>query len=503
MNKCCLPISLLLTVLLAATAVGAPLPSRWNGAGPFANGLGDRAITALAISDDGTAVFAGTGSGTGSGTVATPGCGFGTSGGCAASDADTVTLTATPANGSTFSGWSGGTGSASACSGNGSCTFAAGQDSSVAATFTLNPHNNVTPAAGANGSIAPNTPQSVNYGATTQFTVTPAPHYHIASVTGFIIPASATSLTVAISSFTAGDDSGVAGYLVSESGSQPAADATGWSVAAPTGYTFSSQGSKILYAFAKDAAGNVSAPAPAAVVITLSDSTAPTVVTFTLPVTLNSLTVAVTSFTASDAVGVTGYLLSESASATANSGNWTSTPTSSYTFATAGAKILYAFAKDAAGNVSAAAGVTVTITLPDITAPTVTGFSVSGSTTSLIVTVSNFMATDDTAVHRLYYYRKFHRAGCGCQRLEFHTSRFLHMCHRRQQDPLRLRQGRFGEYLGGSHGSCQRNANRQYLHHHGCPGGLADCVRRHPPHACPNRDDGRGAAGQRCIGGRW
>ena len=42
----------------------------------------------------------------------------------------------------------------------------------------------VTPTAGANGSIAPSTPQTVNDGSTTVFTVTPDAHYRIADVTG-------------------------------------------------------------------------------------------------------------------------------------------------------------------------------------------------------------------------------------------------------------------------------------------------------------------------------
>ena len=42
----------------------------------------------------------------------------------------------------------------------------------------------VTPTAGPNGSIAPDTPQTVNDGDTTSFTVTPDAHYRIADVTG-------------------------------------------------------------------------------------------------------------------------------------------------------------------------------------------------------------------------------------------------------------------------------------------------------------------------------
>ena len=42
----------------------------------------------------------------------------------------------------------------------------------------------VTPSAGANGSLNPATPQTVNHGFTTQFTVTPASNYHIDTVSG-------------------------------------------------------------------------------------------------------------------------------------------------------------------------------------------------------------------------------------------------------------------------------------------------------------------------------
>ena len=105
--------------------------------------------------------------------------------------------------------------------------------------------------------------------------------------------------------------------------------------------------------------------------------TVPTVDTFTLPTASTSLTVAPTAFTASDNSGaVTGYLLSEDPTQPALTGpNWTATPTSSYTFATQGFKTLYAFARDASGNVSAPLAATVTITLPDTTVPTVNTFT--------------------------------------------------------------------------------------------------------------------------------
>ena len=60
------------------------------------------------------------------------------------------------------------------------------------------------------------------------------------------------------------------GYMANESSTTPSATAAGWSASAPASYTFTSAGSKILYAWAKDAAGNVSSSRSAQVTITLS-----------------------------------------------------------------------------------------------------------------------------------------------------------------------------------------------------------------------------------------
>ena len=95
------------------------------------------------------------------------------------------------------------------------------------------------------------------------------------SVTAFTIPAASTSLSVSISSFTATDNVSVTGYMVNESATAPSAAATGWSSSAPTSYTCATAGSKTLYAWAKDAANNVSASRSATTTITLPDTTAP------------------------------------------------------------------------------------------------------------------------------------------------------------------------------------------------------------------------------------
>ncbi|WP_417909802.1 hypothetical protein [Candidatus Electronema sp. PJ] len=56
-------------------------------------------------------------------------------------------------------------------------------DCTVTASFKLNTYT-VTPSAGDNGTINPNTPQTVNHGATTSFTVTPNANYSIDTVSG-------------------------------------------------------------------------------------------------------------------------------------------------------------------------------------------------------------------------------------------------------------------------------------------------------------------------------
>ena len=105
-----------------------------------------------------------------------------------------------------------------------------------------------------------------------------------------------------------------------------------------------------------------------------TDSTAPTVTAFAIPATSASLTVAITTFTATDAVGVTGYLVTESSTVpAASAAGWTASAPATYTFATEGSKTLYAWAKDAAGNVSSALSATVAITLINNSPGTIQG----------------------------------------------------------------------------------------------------------------------------------
>jgi len=185
------------------------------------------------------------------------------------------------------------------------------------------------------------------------------------TVSGFTVPSTSSSLAVSISTFTATDNVAVTGYMVNESSIKPLATATGWTSTAPTSYTASAAGARTLYAWAKDAAGNVSNSMNAQVTITLpptADMTPPTINSFTILSTSSSLTVPISSFSVTDNVGVTGSMVTESAAApSASTTGWTASPPPNHTFATAGSKTLYAWAKDAAGNVSSSLSASVNI----------------------------------------------------------------------------------------------------------------------------------------------
>ena len=93
------------------------------------------------------------------------------------------------------------------------------------------------------------------------------------TVTAFDIPATGSSLTISVNTFTASDDTAVAGYLLTETATTPSLGDAGWSGSAQTEYTFSSYGSKTLYAWARDAAGNISDSASDTTSISYTSST--------------------------------------------------------------------------------------------------------------------------------------------------------------------------------------------------------------------------------------
>ena len=131
------------------------------------------------------------------------------------------------------------------------------------------------------------------------------------TVTAFTIPETSASLTVSISSFTATDNTAVTGYLVNESSSAPLSGDVGWVSSAPADYIFSTQGSKILYAWAKDAAGNVSGSVNDSVVITLPDTTSPTIPSSLTATAVSSsqINLSWSASTDSGGSGLVGYVI--------------------------------------------------------------------------------------------------------------------------------------------------------------------------------------------------
>ncbi|MGQ7867790.1 cadherin domain-containing protein [Sunxiuqinia sp. sy24] len=101
--------------------------------------------------------------------------------------------------------------------------------------------------------------------------IAPGPDTAAPTVASFVIPSSHSSLTVPVSEFTATDNNSVAGYLITEVATAPSSTAGGWLTSAPKAYTLSAVGTHRLYAWAKDAAGNVSSSKSQAVNIQLPD----------------------------------------------------------------------------------------------------------------------------------------------------------------------------------------------------------------------------------------
>lgn len=164
-----------------------------------------------------------------------------------------------------------------------------------------------------------------------------------------------TSTSVTLSWTAATDNVGVAGYEVSYGSTKvnvTGTTATITGLTANTAYTFTVK--------AKDAAGNVSPPASVNVTTdggtTTPDTQAPTAVTNLVSTGKTSTSAALSWTAATDNVGVTGYDVTygtKTVSTTATSLNVTDlTPNTAYTFMVK--------ARDAAGNVSAPASVTVT-----------------------------------------------------------------------------------------------------------------------------------------------
>jgi hypothetical protein len=112
------------------------------------------------------------------------------------------------------------------------------------------------------------------------------------TTTSFSLPASSSSLNVPISSFVASDDVGVASYCVTTVNSSSGCS---WSGSAPSSVTFNGTGSQTAWAWARDAAGNISAGVSA-----------------TTNISMTSLTIGETNILSDDDSGNAGLLLAQS-----------------------------------------------------------------------------------------------------------------------------------------------------------------------------------------------
>jgi len=232
------------SVILTASA-NVDSTASWNNcaaAGGIASGNGtdtatctfsslnaNKTVTATFTLDTYTVTANATGSGAGSVSSNVGGINYtypttSTATSTALNHGSSITLTASANIGSTVS-WSGcsSTGGTSTAA---TCTFSSlDANKTVTATFVINTYT-VTPSAGANGSITPSTPQTVNHGLTTAFTVTPDIGYHINSVsgcggsldgntytTGPIIADCTVSATFAIDTFTVTPSPGANGSM--------------------------------------------------------------------------------------------------------------------------------------------------------------------------------------------------------------------------------------------------------------------------------------------------
>ncbi len=159
-----------------------------------------------------------------------------------------------------------------------------------------------------------------------------------------------------------------------------------WTTASslPSSYTVTTtQNAKVISVFVKDLAGNISASAVSSGSVTL-DTTAPTLASVTISNTspTNTRTYGLSYGTLSETIS--GYCILEN-DTTVGDCSWTAATSlpSTYTVTAAnGAKTLSVYIKDAAGNVSASAVSSSSVTL-DTVAPTVTVNNASGQAVAI------------------------------------------------------------------------------------------------------------------------
>jgi hypothetical protein len=163
----------------------------WSGSG--CSGVGTCVVTmdvsksVIATFNSDPYVLTLTKAGTGNGTVSSSPTGINCGSTCSSNyDYNTsVTLTAAPSAGSTFTGWSGG-----GCSGTGSCVVTMDAAKSVTATFTLNTYVLTVSKSGTGSGLVTGSPTGINCGSTCS-----ASHNYNTSVTLTATPSSGSTFT--------------------------------------------------------------------------------------------------------------------------------------------------------------------------------------------------------------------------------------------------------------------------------------------------------------------
>ena len=213
-------------------------------------------------------------------------------------------------------------------------------------------------------------------------------------ISAFTCPVTTGVATVSLT-IEASDNTGVTGYYLSEDDNTAPTLSSTWLDGEPTSYTLSGEGSHTLYLWVKDAAGNISDVASTSVNY---DATAPVISEFTCPETTTEATIAL-AITASDAQGVTAYLVKEeNITPGIDDSNWTESQPSNYTLSAEGIHTLYLWVKDAAGNISDVSSSSV---IYDATAPVISAFSCPATTDVATVSLS-ITVSDNTGITGYY-----------------------------------------------------------------------------------------------------
>ena len=254
---------------------------------------------------------------------------------------------------------------------------------------------------------------------------TTAPSSPLVSINNGDTSTTSTSVTLSLS---ATDNVGVTGYCAKESSTTPSNSDSCWtsvtsttSYSATVSFTLSSgsvgDNTKTVYVWFKDTAGNVSSSASDSITLTISDSTAPLSPSVSIDSGAASTTSTAVTLTlsATDNVGVTGYYASEtSTTPSANASGWTSvTSTTSYSATVSftlssgsvgdNTKTVYVWFKDSAGNVSASASDSITLTVSDTTAPTDGTLSATVGSSQVSLSWSGFSDSGGIASYKLVY----------------------------------------------------------------------------------------------------